>query len=310
MTSAHREFYAEAGDWFAVRDLGDGVHMINEPGHVASYLVVGDQRSLLFDSGMGIAAISDVVAGLTGLPLLVVSSHSHSDHRGGNADLAAHAEVVDFAAHPAALDAGSGCAHTAVDPGFLRSYAAAMAGVVDEYRRFAAADRRYFFTQARLDSMRDLPELSGWTVPATPVTRALGDGEVIDLGGRVLEVLHTPGHAPDTLCLFERATGILLSGDTVLTAAHWLHGAGADPAAFAASTARLAGLPTTRILAAHNLITELPGRAAGEVAAAAAALLTGTTAAAPGTDLLGNPVTRHDCGPVTLLTPALGKERS
>ncbi|MQY25513.1 MBL fold metallo-hydrolase [Nocardia aurantia] len=310
MGSARGEFCAVAEEWFAVRDLGDGMYLINEPGHVASYLVVGSRSALLFDSGMGIAAISRIVSGLTALPILVVSSHHHTDHRGGNADLAAHADITDFAAHPAARNPASGCAHAAADPAFLGAYAAAMAGVVDAYRRFAEADRRYFFSQARVDAMRALPDLSGWAIPATEVTRTLADGEILDLGDRRFEVLHTPGHAPDALCLFDRASGTLLSGDTVLTAAHWLHGPGADPAAFAASTARLAGLPIRRILPAHNLITELPGRAAGEVAAAAAALLAGTTAAAPGADLLGNPVVRHDCGPVTLLTPALGKESS
>lgn len=297
---------ADARTWFDAREIGAGIHRINEPGHAASYLVTGRRAALLFDSGLGIAPISAVVRELTMLPVLVVSSHHHIDHRGGNADLVARLDLLDLAAHPAAVDPGSGCLHGAADPGFLREYAAAMTGVVAEFERFAALDARYFFTLARVGRLRPLPDLTEWTVGATPVTRTLADGEIIDLGGRRLEVLHTPGHAPDALCLFERATGTLLSGDTVLSAAHWLHGPGADPVRFAASTRRLAGLPIRRILAAHNVICELPARAAGEVADAAAALLAGTTTATAGHDLLGHPVTRHDCGPVTLLTAPIG----
>jgi glyoxylase-like metal-dependent hydrolase (beta-lactamase superfamily II) len=300
------DFCADADSWFHVRDVGDGIHLINEPGHVASYLVVGTRTALLFDSGLGIAPISQVVRALTALPVLVVSSHHHIDHRGGNADLAAHVEVVDFAAHPAAARADSGCLHTDADPAFLRSYAAAMAQVVAEFDRFAALDAQYFFTLARVGHLRPLPDLTEWRIPPIPISRTLADGEIIDLGGRQLEVLHTPGHAPDALCLFDRASGTLFSGDTVLAAAHWLHGSGADPARFAESTRRLATLPISRILAAHNVVCELPGGAAAEVADAAAALLAGTTTHRPGSDMLGQPVTRHDCGPVTLLTPPLG----
>ena len=50
---------------------------------------------------------------------------------------------------------------------------------------------------------------------AAPATRLLEDGDVVDLGDRVLEVIHTPGHSPGGIALFERATGILFSGDIV-----------------------------------------------------------------------------------------------
>ncbi|MEV4239234.1 MBL fold metallo-hydrolase [Nocardia sp. NPDC050408] len=306
MASRAPTFCAEAESWFHVRDIGEGIHLINEPGHVASYLVIGEHTALLFDSGLGIAPISQVVQALTALPVLVVSSHHHIDHRGGNADLAAQVDVIDFAAHPTAADPNSGCLHTAADPAFLRTYAAAMSRVVAEYDRFALLDAQYFFTLARVGRLRPLPDLTQWAIPPTPISRALADGEIIDLGGRRFEVLHTPGHAPDTLCLFDHTTGTLLSGDTVLAAAHWLHGAGADPVRFAESTHRLSKLPITRILAAHNLICELPASAATEVAHAAAAMLEGTTIAVPARDMLGQPVTRHDCGPVTLLTPPVG----
>ncbi len=38
---------------------------------------------------------------------------------------------------------------------------------------------------------------------------------MIDLGDRRLEVIHTPGHSPGGIMLFEADTGLLFSGDTV-----------------------------------------------------------------------------------------------
>ena len=43
----------------------------------------------------------------------------------------------------------------------------------------------------------------------------LQDGEKIQLGNEVLEVIHTPGHTPGGVCFFDRDSRILISGDTL-----------------------------------------------------------------------------------------------
>ena len=50
--------------------------------------------------------------------------------------------------------------------------------------------------------------------PAT-VGRELTAGDVIDLGDRAFEVIHTPGHSPGGIGLYEHKTGIFLSGDVI-----------------------------------------------------------------------------------------------
>lgn len=296
---------APAASWFHVEDLGDGVTLIAEPGHVNSFLVQGADRALLFDSGLGIAPISEVVRSLTDTPLLVVSSHDHVDHRGGNADLMAHADalqLVAIAAHPGAVDPAS-ATHRAADPAFLRDYAAAMTAVYDEYLRFEALDAQDFFVLGGIARMRPMPDTSTWHVPAVRPTLALHDGERIDLGGRSLLVRHTPGHSPDSLVLIDERSGALLAGDTVIAAAFWLHNDGADLPAFAASTAFLAGLPITRVLTAHNLLAVQPPEYVAAVARAAALTRDGGTRPVAGHDLLGHPVDRHTHDGVTLLLP-------
>lgn len=47
------------------------------------------------------------------------------------------------------------------------------------------------------------------------LTRLLWDGDVVDLGNRRFEVIHTPDQSPGGIALWEAATGILFSGDIV-----------------------------------------------------------------------------------------------
>ena len=72
-------------DYYAVAEIGDGAYAIGEPRYGQcnfSYLIVGSQRALLFDTGPGIRDISQVVKMLTSLPIVVLPSHLHFDHTG------------------------------------------------------------------------------------------------------------------------------------------------------------------------------------------------------------------------------------
>jgi glyoxylase-like metal-dependent hydrolase (beta-lactamase superfamily II) len=74
-------------DWFKVYAVAPAVYAITEPRQyeaVNSFLIVGSERAVLFDSGMGIARISDLVRKITPLPVTVLNSHTHFDHVGGN----------------------------------------------------------------------------------------------------------------------------------------------------------------------------------------------------------------------------------
>src|SRR5215813_2666907 len=73
--------------WFEVYKPAASVFAIYEP-HQAEetigYLIVGEKRAVLFDTGMGISDIKKVTTELTKLPVIVLNSHTHDDHVGGN----------------------------------------------------------------------------------------------------------------------------------------------------------------------------------------------------------------------------------
>ena len=90
-----REAYAKlkrvnvSNDWFEVYRLDNDVFAIYEPHQwqeVISYLILGSEKALLFDTGNGIGKISEIVNQLTILPVVVLNSHTHFDHIGGNAE--------------------------------------------------------------------------------------------------------------------------------------------------------------------------------------------------------------------------------
>ena len=89
-------------EWFEVWEAEPGVFVIEEPLHaerVKSYLIVGDERAALIDTGMGVGNIAAVIDDLTDKPVTVLLSHAHWDHIGGNTGF------HDLRIHPAEADA-------------------------------------------------------------------------------------------------------------------------------------------------------------------------------------------------------------
>src|SRR5436305_10717570 len=64
--------------------MEEGVYLTSEPGHVNSWLVEGARDAILFDTGLGVANIRTVAEEITPRRLMVVNSHYHFDHSGGN----------------------------------------------------------------------------------------------------------------------------------------------------------------------------------------------------------------------------------
>ena len=101
----------------------------------------------------------------------------------------------------------------------------------------------------------DLPEgfdVSAYTMFQGVPARVLQDGDTIDAGGRVIEVLHTPGHSPGHMCFWEAEREYLFTGDLVYKDTLFAYYPSTDPTAYLASLEKIAALPAKTNLLSMN----------------------------------------------------------
>jgi glyoxylase-like metal-dependent hydrolase (beta-lactamase superfamily II) len=213
--------------WFEVYKPAPNVFAIYEP-HQAEetigYLIVGEKGALEFDTGMGISDIKKVIAELTKLPVIVLNSHTHDDHVGGNWQ----------------FDTIYG-----MDTKFTRKNAQ---GSREDAQAEIAPDQI-------CGKLPDGFDPKTYVTKPWKITAYTRDGDRFDLGGRTIEVIATPGHTPDAISLIDRANGLLFTGDTYYPAPIWLYRPETDLDAYSVSIRRLAALaPQVKlVLGAHNI---------------------------------------------------------
>lgn len=194
-----RIFTPADSDWYEVYLVLPGVYAIYEPGHfqeVISYLIMGKGWAILWDTGMGVAPIRPLAESLTDLPIIVVNSHNHFDHTGGNAEFP---HVYCHMANQIEARASSGYAHDFLAPMMT----------ADSLAKPLPADFDLASYRVRPWKALDAGDL-------------FSDG-AFNLGGRQVELLPTPGHSADSVMLFDRQTGVLFTGDTLYPAALYAH---------------------------------------------------------------------------------------
>lgn len=212
--------------WFEVYKVRPGVFAIYEPHQseeVICYLLLGTKRAVLFDTGMGISNIRNVVEGLTSLPVSVLNSHTHNDHVGDNwrfTDI--YGMDTDFTR--ANAKGSKKAAQAEIGPGEICG---------------------------------DLPPGFNATEYSTKpfhITHWIHDHDKIDLGERTLEVISVPGHTPDSIALLDEKNGLLFTGDTFYSGPIWLFRPETDLDAYLASVKKLASLAPglQLLLPAHN----------------------------------------------------------
>jgi glyoxylase-like metal-dependent hydrolase (beta-lactamase superfamily II) len=275
--------------WFDVRPLADGVFLIAEPGHVNSFLIVGEERAVLLDTGLGVADIRSVAEGLAGKPLSVVNSHHHFDHTGGNRlfdEVAIHRAGAELLAKPA-------------PDGLAEGYMRYTQRLIEAWRDYKQLDDTYFHLVTADTLIRPLPDgfdPADYKIVPTTATTLLDDGDEIELGGRVLRVMHTPGHSPDSICLFDERNGLLFGGDTINTGPIYAQLEDSDVEAFARSTRRLAALADSvaRVFVCHFMRVDNPPGLLREIADGFERLLDGSAPFRDNADALDYPV-REAC---------------
>jgi len=214
--------------WFEIYEVSEGVYAIYEPFHfeeVISFVIQGNERAILLDTGMGVGAIRAEAENVTALPLVVVNTHWHYDHIGGN-------------------DQFEGV--WAFDDDFE----------VDKIERGMTVEE---LSDKMIPEMVCAPfpksfDPSTYEVRRSRVTRRLKHLEEIDLGNRTLVVHHTPGHSPGSLCLYDKRDRILFSGDTYYPGTIYCNLERSDLDDFVASLRYLADMAPeiSYIATAHN----------------------------------------------------------
>jgi glyoxylase-like metal-dependent hydrolase (beta-lactamase superfamily II) len=173
--------------------LADGIHVIDtgfhRPRFDASWLIVENGRAAFVDTGTN-HAVPRLLGTLDALGLApdavewVIPTHVHLDHAGGAGLLMQHLPRATLLVHP------HGARH-----------------LTDPARLVASATRVY----GAAEMERSYGRIVG--VPAARV-RVSHDGMVVELAGRSLRFLDTPGHARHHHCIWDERSRGFFTGDT------------------------------------------------------------------------------------------------
>ena len=180
--------------WFSVSEIESGVFLIKETSHVQSYLVTGSRKAALIDTGMGFCPMKPVIVSLTNLPVMVLNTHWHFDHIGGNPEF----DTVGISEIDADL---------AIKP------------ITNE--QLTAA-----YLQSCLDQQIPLPQgfvPEQYKIQSPAPRFHISHGDLFDLGGRTLEAIATPGHTRGSLSFLDSRTGALFCGDLLYDGTLYAH---------------------------------------------------------------------------------------
>ena len=181
------------------------------------------EKALLIDTGLGVSNIKTIIDRLTQLPLEIVSTHIHWDHIGG------HKLFTNIAVHEA-------------EKNWISFEFPIPLQVIKKNLIKEPCDFPTDFDINKYQVFQGIPE------------RILKDGDLFDLGKRTIKVIHTPGHSPGHICMYELERKYLYSGDLIYKGTLYAFYPTTDPLEFMKSVRKIKKLEIKRILPAHNTL--------------------------------------------------------
>ena len=191
---------------------------------VISYLIVGDKQAILFDTGNGIADIKAVVDKLTTKDIIVINSHGHEDHVGGN---------------------------------YQFTRVMAIANDFTRQKSLGTPTNEYLQGEVSAEALcKPLAKpIENHHIKAFTISDTVANHHKLDIGGRVLELIQMPGHTPDSVVMIDRAAGFMWTGDSYYPGQIWLYEPETDYLAYRQSIGQMAAIaqPFTQLFPAHNV---------------------------------------------------------
>ena len=175
--------------YFETKRMTDHIIRITDRTNVFSYLVIGEDRAALIDTGTGFGDMSALTAQLTDLPIIVILTHGHCDHAGG----AGSFQTVYL---------------NKLDWDLVKESAAVSSRV--QYVN-ATTRGRYNVTEKDL-----IPDRTEGYLP-------LEDGQIFDLGGITLEAISAAGHTQGIVCILIKEERRIIFGDACNTVTFLWH---------------------------------------------------------------------------------------
>jgi glyoxylase-like metal-dependent hydrolase (beta-lactamase superfamily II) len=231
------------GDWFAREQVGESIWHLWERFadpfvRCNIWFVRGRDRALLVDTGLGVMSLHEAARDLFEQPTLALATHYHFDHTGSLHEFTerlAHRAGIPYLTTPGAI--GGALRRDGFPAAAVEMYRAAGYEVPEEF--LAALPAPDF-------------DVAAYEVPSCAPTRVLDDGDTVDLGDRAFEIMHLPGHSPDSIGLYEAASGTLFSGDAVYDGPLLDGSRDSDVDAYVATMERLRALPVEVVHGGHE----------------------------------------------------------
>lgn len=182
-------------DYFKVTKLENNIYRIYEPKDIYTTVILGSEKALVIDNGHGFGNVRKVIESITDLPLMVVNTHGHLDHAGGN--YLFDEVYINFEDIPTYYK-------------------------YEEEKDLMLISYDKLFKEKGIRMFPDDFDRESFMKTTTKKFLPLENHQIIDLGGRKLEVIKVPGHTVGHVTFLDYETGILFSGDAVSTTL-WLY---------------------------------------------------------------------------------------